>query len=66
MEIKKLGLTNLKGKLSRVEMKNIMAGSGDVYCGPIGGDCAPGYQCPTGGICRVTSSAGGVLIGCCY
>jgi hypothetical protein len=38
MKISKLSLENIKGKLSRSEMKNIMAGSGtdpmsDCYCG---------------------------------
>lgn len=33
METKKMSLANIKGKLSRAEMKNIMAGSGDsVVC----------------------------------
>jgi hypothetical protein len=35
MGIQKMSLANIKGKLSRAEMKNIMAGSGcAVVCGP--------------------------------
>jgi hypothetical protein len=33
METKKLNLANINGKLSRVEMKNIMAGSGATLSG---------------------------------
>lgn len=39
MQTQKMGLANIKGKLSRAEMKNIMAGSGGrcfdrhTYCG---------------------------------
>jgi hypothetical protein len=32
METKKMSLANLQGKLSRAEMKNIMAGSGGTSC----------------------------------
>jgi hypothetical protein len=32
MVTKKISLANIKGKLSRAEMKNIMAGSGNIYC----------------------------------
>jgi len=32
METKKMSLANIQGKLSRAEMKNIMAGSGSGTC----------------------------------
>ncbi len=31
MQTQKMSLANIKGKLSRIEMKNIMAGSGKTY-----------------------------------
>ncbi len=31
MQTQKMSLANIKGKLSRAEMKNIMAGSGNEY-----------------------------------
>ena len=39
MQTKKMSLANIKGKLSRAEMKNIMAGSG---IGAGSGDCPVG------------------------
>ncbi len=36
METKKMSLANIKGKLSRAEMKNIMAGSGGSSCNQYG------------------------------
>ena len=33
MKTKKMSLANIQGKLSRAEMKNIMAGSGYLYSG---------------------------------
>jgi len=40
MQRKKLSLANVQGKLSRVEMKSIMAGSGDDRCpGSCDGAC---------------------------
>ncbi|MCK9404588.1 MAG: hypothetical protein M0Q26_14445 [Chitinophagaceae bacterium] len=32
MQTQKMSLANIKGKLSRAEMKNIMAGSGSTSC----------------------------------
>jgi len=32
MQTQKMSLANIKGKLSRAEMKNIMAGSGSTIC----------------------------------
>ena len=53
MGIQKMSLANIKGKLSRAEMKNIMAGSGDegcngvIVCNPDGptGCAAAGPTC---------------------
>jgi len=46
MQTKKMSLANIQGKLSRAEMKNIMAGSGGETsgygtCCTSGGDCGP-------------------------
>ncbi|MEO9209959.1 MAG: hypothetical protein ABI208_02625 [Ginsengibacter sp.] len=51
MKTTKMSLTNIQGKLSRAEMKNIMAGSGSctVMNGP---PCSPG-TCPN--VCYVIS-----------
>lgn len=52
MEIKKMSLANIKGKLSRAEMKKIMAGSGGGGGGCQGfaqvcvwWNCCPGLRC---------------------
>ncbi len=52
MKTKKLSLANIEGKLSRAEMKNIMAGSGgdcqgfDQQCSTINHlNCCTGYTC---------------------
>ena len=50
METKKMSLANIQGKLSRIEMKNIMAGSGST-CILMWGSCAT-YSCPIGTLCR--------------
>jgi hypothetical protein len=50
MKTLKMSLENIQGKLSRIEMKNIMAGStgsGD-HCGDI---CGPAYP-PCDGSCQ--------------
>lgn len=47
-----MSLANIQGKLSRTEMKNIMAGSGSAYCGQtcINNDsCKESYLCKTCG-----------------
>ena len=57
MKTKKMSLANIQGKLSRAEMKNIMAGSGadgcgdaDTYCGAGSGvTCCTGYTCQDAG-----------------
>ena len=56
MKTQKMCLANIQGKLSRTEMKNIMAGSGDGD----GGCMSTGY-CASGS-CRVRSGR----IGYCY
>ena len=49
MQTKKISLANIQGKLSRAEMKNIMAGSGSCTArGTIcimSSDCCPGTSC---------------------
>ena len=58
MQTKKMSLATIQGKLSRIEMKNIMAGSGSgsgcpTYCAG-GGTCSwksVGCVCSTGGLC---------------
>jgi len=51
MQTKKMSLVNIQGKLSRTEMKQIMAGSGTVgHCWKSGAKCDPnGLKCCTGG-----------------
>ncbi len=49
MQTQKMSLANIKGKLSRTEMKNIMAGDG--------GNAACDSSCS--GPCTLTSGAGG-------
>lgn len=51
MKTKKMSLANIQGKLSRTEMKNIMAGSGS----GCGGSCDYGS---TKGTCKVASNGG--------
>jgi natural product precursor len=46
MKAKKLNLANIQGKLSRSEMKNIMAGSDDSQCGTA---CADSTSCTLDG-----------------
>ncbi len=55
MQTKKMSLANIEGKLSRVEMKNIMAGSGsggccasDSNCGGNAPYCNKQYSCDCG------------------
>ena len=43
MKTQKMSLANIQGKLSRAEMKNIMAGSGGANC-PIGKACYNWYR----------------------
>ncbi len=50
MKRTKMSLANIQGKLSRAEMKNIMAGSG-ADCGGAS-TCIAGQPCD-GGTCRV-------------
>ena len=45
MQTKKMSLANIQGKLSRAEMKNIMAGSGiSSSCGSVS-NCSTGTEC---------------------
>ena len=53
MEKTKLSLANVQGKLSRAEMKNVMAGSGDASgCGTVS-------NCSTGKVCTLTGGGNG-------
>ncbi len=51
MKTTKMSLANIQGKLSRAEMKNIMAGSGD--CQSRGSNCssATHLNCCSGLVC---------------
>ena len=57
MKTIKMSLANIEGKLSRKEMKNIMAGSGDgcqtYHCGAYQTSC-----CDAADICSNASSSG--------
>lgn len=46
MKLKKLNLSEIKGKLSRAELKKIMAGSGDGHC-----ICVNNEGCDIGQVC---------------
>lgn len=47
MKTEKMSIANIQGKLSRTEMKKIMAGSGSSDCSASSCSpaCAPGYSC---------------------
>ena len=56
MQTQKMSLANIKGKLSRMEIKNIMAGTG-------GGNCHCYQSCPSGTFISVAcdySGSGGL------
>lgn len=48
MQTKKMSLANIQGKLSREEMKKIMAGSGDCCLSEYSWDCSSAKPCCTG------------------
>ncbi len=62
MQTKKMSLANVQGKLSRAEMKNIMAGSGVIAAGPhkccwtnnptVCSTCAAGWTCQSGAFAK--------------
>jgi hypothetical protein len=67
MQTKKMSLANIQGKLSRAEMKNIMAGSGEGTCtlscftssggtlaclSGIGGSCIAADACSNASTCK--------------
>ena len=54
MKTLKINLSDMKGKLSRAEMKNIMAGSGD----PCSCDDKPCDGVPPQGVCQTTTYSG--------
>ncbi len=54
MKTRKISLADIKGKLSRAEMKNIMAGSGGYacnHCGEPGCVCYNAIECCAGITC---------------
>ncbi len=57
MEVKKMSLANIRGKLSREQMKAIMAGDVGTICLPAGTHCSY-YESGTGtvsGTCEMNS-----------
>lgn len=66
MKTPKMSLANIMGKLSRAEMKNIMAGSGSGCGGQCGDDCSGscGMQC--GDKCIVGSCYRSTTTSICY
>ena len=61
MKTKKMSLENIQGKLSRAEMKNIMAGSGGSG-GKCGNLCFTADDCPTSNCGQCNSHNGGSYI----
>ncbi len=68
MQTQKMSLANIKGKLSRAEMKNIMAGSNSEKCIPQHGqNCStsgggnPEDQCCTGFKCEMNATSTGTI-----
>lgn len=51
MQTKKMSLGNIQGKFSRVEMKNIMAGTGGSGCVTTGTSCNHNDKCCSGKSC---------------
>jgi len=64
MQLKKMSLANIKGKLSRAEMKNIMAGSGSsctYFC-----NHTPGLMCGPTSCTAISNCLGcGANVYCC-
>lgn len=60
MQTKKMSLANIQGKLSRTEMKKIMAGSTGTICARQGTPCGDGGTCMAG-----DDYDGGSDQGCC-
>jgi len=58
METKKMSLANIHGKLSRAEMKKIMAGSknADRGAAPICTACTRDSECPPFKVCKSSPS----------
>ncbi len=61
MKIVKMSLANMQGKMSRMEMKGIMAGSGGATCGSI---CTGPFDCPSGDCCADCGTSGPSLKKC--
>lgn len=62
MQTQKMSLANIKGKLSRAEMKNIMAGSGS--SGQCGSSCSGSCKIKGGPCDGVTGVCGSNSNGC--
>ncbi len=62
METKKMSLANIKGKLSRAEMKNIMAGSELPNCVTYLGVCDSTRKCCTNLGLKCNSSSTGACV----
>jgi len=58
-----MSLANIKGKLSRAEMKNIMAGSGDAACGS---SCSGSCELSGGGSGNCYKPSSGPNAGKCF
>ncbi len=59
MKTRKISLADIQGKLSRAEMKNIMAGSGGQGCGTcgvVGCDCYNAIDCCAGITCVMATN----------
>ena len=62
MQTKKISLTDIKGKLSRAEMKNIMAGQDDNTClDQYSYDCSSTQKCCSGLKCETNGTGTGTI-----
>lgn len=63
MVTQKMSLANIKGKLSRAEMKNIMAGSGGGYLEEFSYDCGypPSLGCCSPNRCEANATNSGTI-----
>lgn len=64
MKTKKMSLSNIKGKLSRAEMKNILAGL-DPEEDPCNDECTTNSDCPTDRYCGGGTCPSGKVIKRC-
>jgi hypothetical protein len=61
METKKMTLATIQGKLSRAEMKNIMAGSGSLNCITYLGICDSTRTCCSDLKCNTSTGTGACI-----